>query len=298
MGRHYAFHQSQTNDPEVLARTKKSAEAGSAPREAAPLTTLNFGALPPAQQRASAVQLSRVAGNRATADLLQRCTACGEEEAVQRSFFDDIAGGVSNLAGQAGSAVSGAVGSAANYGQGVINDAAGGLGGLANSAGGAVSGLINQGTNAAQGAVNSAANAAGGAASSTLSQGANWLGGQVSGMGAGTPFANLSGIAGNAISEGGAEVGNLANQGIGAAGNVASQSVGSAGNIANNLVGSGVSATNEALNTGANVAGGALNTGANIAQNIAGAGVEQVQNTANLAAGAANTVGGLFDKLF
>ena len=144
MSRHYAPHQAQTADPDVMLHTRKAAASAGLQREIAPLspTDLNLTQLPRARLQSSAIALSRVAGNRATAQLVQRCESCGgkDDDSVQRSFFDDMAGGAQNAVNSANNA--------AEPGQSVAGNSGGGgmLGGIADSAQNAV----NSANNAAQ----------------------------------------------------------------------------------------------------------------------------------------------------
>jgi hypothetical protein len=141
MSRHYAPHQSQTADTDVLLHTRKSASSEHAQREIAPLTAadLNLTQLPRARQQTSAIALSRVAGNRATAQLVQRCASCGgkDEDTVQRSLFDNVMGGANSVVNSASAAEN----VASNSGAG-----SGFLGGIAETAQNAA----NSATNAAE----------------------------------------------------------------------------------------------------------------------------------------------------
>ena len=193
MSRHYAPHQSATAEADVLLKTHRMASSEGVQREIAPLTVASqhLTHLPRSRQQSNAVALSRVAGNRATQQLLQRCASCGgkDDESVQRAFFDDLTNTASSAIGGVGS-----------WGQGVVNDAAGmantGIGGLGNMA----SGAVNQGVGMAQSAIGGAANMAGNAAGNLITGGANALGGAISNAGAGTPLGGLANDAGAAVS--------------------------------------------------------------------------------------------------
>ncbi|MBL8145864.1 MAG: hypothetical protein JNL34_05715 [Anaerolineae bacterium] len=102
----------------MLLKSHRSASPALAQREIAPLTavSLNLTQPPHSRERANAVALSRVAGNRATRPLIQRCAFCGgkDGESVQRSFFVDLT-----------KTASSAVGGVGSRGQGVVNGASG-----------------------------------------------------------------------------------------------------------------------------------------------------------------------------
>ncbi len=150
MSRHYASHLARKTDSELLLRPHKSASPAALQRENGPLTSADFDLtrLPPARQQASALQLSRLAGNKATRELVQRCAACGgkEDETVQRSLFDSLTGGILSAANSALPAVQNAANSP-DTGAATPAASSGGAGGML---GGMFGGIMSSASSAAQ----------------------------------------------------------------------------------------------------------------------------------------------------